>query len=141
MTEHEQTQERTSGGLLGKVVGRAKQLAGSALGNPSLDREGRLQQVRVEAEKEAIEHGQRADEMDAEAKLTIAKAETETERREVEQELAQLSDEERIERERQQNKRQAKAAQVEELREATALEREANRAERAAEAVDPEQSR
>jgi hypothetical protein len=141
MTDHEQTQERAAGGLLGKAAGRAKQIVGSALGNDRLDREGRLQQVQVEAEEEAIERGQEADEKDAEAKLTIAKAETETERRELEQEFSQLSAEERIERERAQNKRQAGAAHAEEVREATALEREANRAERAADAVDPEQGR
>ena len=141
MTDHEQTQERAAGGLLGKAAGRAKEIVGSALGNSQLDREGRLQQAQVEAEEEAIEHGQAADEKDAEAKLAIARAETETERRELEQELSQLSDEERIEREKAQNKRQAKAAQAEELREATALEREANRAERLADAIDPEQGR
>jgi uncharacterized protein YjbJ (UPF0337 family) len=141
MTDHEQTQERTAGGLLGKAAGRAKEIVGSALGNSQLDREGRLQQVQVEAEEEAIGRGQEAEEKDAEAKLAIAKAETETERRELEQELSQLSDEERIEREKAQNKRQAKAAHAEEVREATALEREANRADRLADTIDPEQSR
>ena len=53
MTDHEQTQERAAGGLLGKAAGRAKQLVGSALGNSQLDGEGRLQQVGVEAETDA----------------------------------------------------------------------------------------
>jgi uncharacterized protein YjbJ (UPF0337 family) len=141
MSDHEQVSERTSGGLLGKVSGRAKQLVGSAFGNADLDREGRLQQMQVEAEEEAIERGQEADEKDAEAKLAIARAETETERRELELELSQLSDEERIEREEAQNKRQAKAAHAEEVREAAALEGEANRAERVAGAIDPERGR
>lgn len=141
MTDYEQTQERAAGGLLGKAAGRAKQLVGSALGHSQLDREGRLQQVQVEAATDAAKSGEEADRKDAEAKLAIAKAETETERRELEQELSRLSDEERIERERAQNERQAKAAHAEEVREAAALEREANRAERAADAVDPEQSR
>jgi uncharacterized protein YjbJ (UPF0337 family) len=141
MNDHEQMQERTAGGLLGKAAGRAKEIVGSALGNSQLDREGRLQQVQVEAEEEAIGRGQEAEEKDAEAKLAIAKAETETERRELEQELSQLSDEERIEREQAQNKRQAKAAHAEEVREASALEHEANRADRLADAIDPEQGR
>jgi len=141
MTDHEQTQERAAGGLLGKVSGRAKQLVGSAFGNSQLDREGRLQQVQVEVEEEAIERSQEVDEKDAEARLAIAKAETESERREVEQELAQMSEEERIEHEQAQGKRQAKAAHAEEVREATALEREANRADRAADAIDPGQRR
>ena len=141
MTDHEQVSERTSGGLLGRVSGRAKQLVGSAFGNSELDREGRLQQVQVEAEEEAIERGQEAEEKDAEAKLAIAKAETETERREVELELAQMSDEERIEHEQARNKRQAEAAHAEEVRKAAALEREAKGAERLADELDPEQSR
>jgi uncharacterized protein YjbJ (UPF0337 family) len=141
MTDHERTQERTAGGLLGKVAGRAKEVFGSALGSSQLDREGRLQQVQVEAEEDAIEHGREADKKDAEAKLTADKAEAEAERRELEQELSQLSDEERIERERQRNKRQAETAHAEELREAETLEREANRAEQVADAVDPEQGR
>lgn len=141
MTDQEQRQERTAGGLLGKAAGRAKEVVGSALGNSELDREGRLQQVQVEAEREAIEHGREAEEKDAEAKLRIAKAETETERRELEQELSQMSEEERIEHERAQNERQAKAAHAEEVREAAALEQQANRAERVADAVDPEQDR
>lgn len=141
MTNHVQTQERVSGGLLGKAAGRAKRFVGVALGNSQLDREGRLQQVQAEAEKGAIERGQEADDRDAEAKLKIAKAETETQRRELEQELSQLSDAERIERERAQNERQAKAAHDKEVREAANLEREANRAARLADAVDPEQAR
>jgi uncharacterized protein YjbJ (UPF0337 family) len=141
MTDHEQVSERASGGLLGKVSGRAKQLVGSAFGNSELDREGRLQRFQVEAEEEAIERGQEADEKDAEVKLAIARAETETERREVEQELSRMSEEERIEHERAQNRRQAKAAYAEEVRQAAALEREANSAERLADAVDPERAR
>jgi uncharacterized protein YjbJ (UPF0337 family) len=141
MTDHEQTQEKTAGGLLGKAAGRAKEIVGSTLGNSQLDREGRLQQAQVEAEEEAIEHGQAADEKDAEAKLAIARAETESERRELELELSQLSDEERIEREKAQNKRQARAAQAEEVRDATTLERAADDADRLADTIDPEQGR
>jgi hypothetical protein len=75
------------------------------------------------------------------AKEIVGSAETETARRELEQELAQMSDEERIEREQAQEKRQAKAAQAEEIREASALELEAGRAERVAGAVDSEPGR
>jgi uncharacterized protein YjbJ (UPF0337 family) len=141
MSEHQQTSEQVAGGLLGKFAGRAKEIVGSALGHSELDREGRLQQFQVDAEQEAIMRGEEAEEKDAEAKLAIAKAETETARRELEQELSQMSDEERIEREQAQEKRQAKAAQAEEIREASALEREASRAERVADAVDPEPGR
>jgi uncharacterized protein YjbJ (UPF0337 family) len=141
MTKHDQTSEQTAGGLLGKASGRAKELVGSVFGNPELDREGRLQQVQVEAEQEAIQRGEEADTKDAEAKLAIAKAETDTERRELEQEISQLGDEERIEREQAQEKRQAKAAHAEEVRAAGGLEREASRAERIADSADPEDGR
>ena len=141
MSDHQQTSEQAAGGLLGKAAGRAKEIVGSALGKSELDREGRLQQFQVEAEQGAIRRGEEAEEKDAEARLAIAKAETETARRELEQELSQMSDEERIEREQAQEKRQAKAAQAEEIREASALEREASRAERVADAVDPEPGR
>lgn len=48
-------QERVAGGPLGKAVGRAKQLAGAALGREELDREGRLQESQAEADMEAAE--------------------------------------------------------------------------------------
>jgi uncharacterized protein YjbJ (UPF0337 family) len=57
MSENQQTSEHVAGGLLGKAAGRAKEIVGSALGKSELGREGRLQQVQVEAEGEAIERG------------------------------------------------------------------------------------
>jgi uncharacterized protein YjbJ (UPF0337 family) len=170
MSDHEHSTERTAGGLLGKAAGRAKEAIGSALGNSGLDRKGRLQQVRVEAENEAVELGQVADEKDAEGKLANAQAETETERRKLELELSRMTAEERIERERAQaqhdaeqrsraregaskakqqaaefqadrERRHAKAADAEEVREAAALEKEAKRAEQIADAMHPEASR
>ncbi|MEA2310509.1 MAG: hypothetical protein QOE28_477, partial [Solirubrobacteraceae bacterium] len=41
MTDPEE-QERTTGGLAGKVLGKAKAAAGSLTGNDELAREGRL---------------------------------------------------------------------------------------------------
>ena len=46
-------QERVVGGPLGRAVGRAKQLAGAALGREDLGREGRLQEIQAETEAEA----------------------------------------------------------------------------------------
>jgi uncharacterized protein YjbJ (UPF0337 family) len=46
-------EERTSGGPIGRLAGRAKEAVGAALGREDLHREGRLQQVRSEAEREA----------------------------------------------------------------------------------------
>jgi len=42
-------QERVAGGPLGKVVGKAKQMAGAALGREDLHREGQLQEVQADA--------------------------------------------------------------------------------------------
>jgi uncharacterized protein YjbJ (UPF0337 family) len=141
MPDHERTQKRSTGGPLGKAAGRAKEIAGSLLGNDQLDREGRLQQVQVEAEEEAAERERKAEEKGAEAKLSIAKAATDAERRELRRELSQMSEEERIEHERERDKRQAEAAHAEEIRQAATLEREADRAERVADSIDPGQGR
>ena len=46
-------QERVAGGPLGKVVGRAKQLAGAAMGRQDLHREGQLQEVQADTQAEA----------------------------------------------------------------------------------------
>jgi uncharacterized protein YjbJ (UPF0337 family) len=42
--------ERTAGGVVGKVVGKAKEALGGAIENEDLAREGRLQQAQSEAE-------------------------------------------------------------------------------------------
>ena len=47
------TTERTSGGLVGKAAGKAKELAGETLGNEELAREGRLQQAQGDADVDA----------------------------------------------------------------------------------------
>lgn len=46
-------QEAAAGGTIGKLAGRAKELAGTVLGRDDLHREGKLQQVQSEAEKDA----------------------------------------------------------------------------------------
>lgn len=48
-----QDSERTSGGLVGKVVGKTKNALGAATGNDELAREGRLQEAQSETELEA----------------------------------------------------------------------------------------
>jgi uncharacterized protein YjbJ (UPF0337 family) len=45
--------ERTAGGPLGRIAGKIKETAGSAVGNDELAREGRLQQAHVDASEEA----------------------------------------------------------------------------------------
>lgn len=123
MNASKKTPERTAGGLLGKVAGRAKEVAGSALGREDLHREGRLQQVQVEAEQQAAERARLAREKDEEAELAAARAETEVTRRTIELEASEATAEEKIERD------------------AVEVERDARRAELAADAIDPEEKR
>ena len=64
------TTERTSRGIAGKAAGKAKELAGEALRNEELAREGRLQQSQgdadVKAAKARAEAKQRKEEADLE---------------------------------------------------------------------------
>ncbi len=53
--------ELTREGLLGKLAGKAKEAAGSLVGNDDLAREGRLQQAEVEAEAEAAREADQTD--------------------------------------------------------------------------------
>src|SRR4051794_40324109 len=52
MSEPESS-ETTTGGAVGRLVGKAKAAAGSLLGNSDLEREGRLQQAQADAEARA----------------------------------------------------------------------------------------
>ena len=65
------TPDETAGGPLGKLAGKAKETAGSVLGNEELAREGRLQQAQAEAEAQAT---QAASAEDATRKDTFKKA-------------------------------------------------------------------
>ena len=63
------SEEETAGGALGRIAGKAKEVAGSAIGNEDLAREGRLQQAAVEQEGEAAEAAAEARQREAEAEL------------------------------------------------------------------------
>jgi uncharacterized protein YjbJ (UPF0337 family) len=52
MSDPERSEE-VAGGTLGKVVGKAKSAVGSLIGNDNLQREGNLQQAKVEADADA----------------------------------------------------------------------------------------
>jgi uncharacterized protein YjbJ (UPF0337 family) len=67
----QENSERTAGGLVGRITGKAKQAAGSLLGNSELAREGRLQQAQVDAEDNA-RHQKNAAEQLREAKESAA---------------------------------------------------------------------
>ena len=84
MTEN----ERTAGGLLGRVAGKTKETAGSVIGDEELAREGRLQQEAVDAREEAREEAADARRVEAEAEIAEQRAENEQRRRELENELA-----------------------------------------------------
>ena len=160
--------EETAGGTLGKLAGRAKALAGAPLGREDLHREGRLQQVQSEAERDAAELADKAARKDEEAELAKEKAETEAERRQVELEANKIEAEEQAERklarERQEaervagaevtaaererraeearaegTKREAVGEQAKKRGLAGELKREARRAEEAADAIDPKE--
>jgi uncharacterized protein YjbJ (UPF0337 family) len=53
VTERDGPAEQARQGLLGKLSGKAKEVAGAVTGNDSLTAEGRLQQAEVTARQEA----------------------------------------------------------------------------------------
>ena len=77
MTEAEN--EKTTGGLVGKLAGKAKEAAGEITNNDDLAREGRLQQAQSESDLEASARADEARQHDAEAQLEQEKVETRAE--------------------------------------------------------------
>lgn len=152
MTEN----QKTAGGPLGKLVGKAKEVAGSAFGDDTLAREGRLQQASVDAEVVAEREKAEAKQRQAEADLEGEKVQIEAEKRRLQAEVAEDQRESMIERDRTDAERQAavdaaagkqRAEQAEKLAEAertadtvelAEMRAEAARAQARAEAIDPE---
>jgi uncharacterized protein YjbJ (UPF0337 family) len=122
-------QQATSGGAIGKLTGRAKELAGSVLGRDDLHREGKLQQVQSEAEKDAARLAAEAKQKDGEAELEQEKAGTAAERRQVELEAGKIEAEERAERKLAEERRETEL-------EAADLKQKAQRAEEAASLIE-----
>jgi uncharacterized protein YjbJ (UPF0337 family) len=122
MTDSE-TPERTTGGLVGKVAGKAKELAGEATDNNELAREGRLQQGQVDAAQNALRERQEAEQAEQEAQLEREKAETRREREELEAEVEQRRRDEAAERDRERAEGRAQAQASEEIRDAKAAQR------------------
>ena len=89
--------EKTTGGLVGRAVGKAKEIAGEVSGKDDLAREGRLQQGQGEAAEDAAEARKDAEQAEAEAALTDEKARVEEERRVLETERAEKRREAAIE--------------------------------------------
>jgi uncharacterized protein YjbJ (UPF0337 family) len=137
LTDHNNA-ERTTAGLVGKLTGKAKEAAGSLVGNDDLAREGGLQQAQVEAETDADRFAGEATQQAEEAALAQEKNETDLERQRLQNEVAAQEREQRIGRDRQEADREASAkaerkrAEAERLRSAqeSAAESGAERAER-----------
>jgi uncharacterized protein YjbJ (UPF0337 family) len=108
LTDQENS-ERTSGGFVGKLAGKAKEAAGSLLGNDDLAREGRLQEAQVEAEADAERSAGEAKQRADEAALKQEMDETELERQRLQNEVATREREHQIERDRQEAEREARA--------------------------------
>ena len=105
----QQNSEQTAGGLVGRIAGKAKEAAGSLVGDRDLAREGRLQQAQVDAEAEAGHEAAESRQREAEASLEAEKTETETELDRLQNEVAAQEREQRIERERQEAEREAQS--------------------------------
>ena len=99
--------EETAGGPLGKLAGKAKEAAGSVLGNEELAREGRLQQAQAEAEAEAAQADAEAQQRQAETEVEAAKADNELERERLQTELAAEEREAAIDRDEHERVREA----------------------------------
>jgi uncharacterized protein YjbJ (UPF0337 family) len=89
--------EKTAGGLIGQVVGKAKSAAGSLLGNENLKREGNLQQAQTEAEVVAERERKDAELRREDAAVKEQRAEAAAERDRLQTELAADDLHERIE--------------------------------------------
>src|SRR5688572_25712445 len=116
--------ETTSGGVVGKVVGTAKEKLGSATGNDDLAREGRLQQAAVDAENEADLEEREAEISERTAEVEANRLDVEAERRRLAVELEADEREAAIEAEKARAEAQIDAATADELRQAE-LERAA----------------
>src|SRR3954470_9265547 len=92
--------ERTTGGPLGRIAGKLKEAAGSAVGNDELAREGRLQQAHVDAAEEAVGEAAEARQREAEAALEEERARTQTERERLQAEQAAAQREQAAEADR-----------------------------------------
>ena len=168
MADSEST-ETTAGGLLGRVVGKAKAAVGALVGNDDLQREGNLQQAQSEAEGRAETEARAAELRRQELSVEEQRAEAAAERDRLRTELDAEDLKERIaQREVAEEREIAAAAALEKTaiskrealqerasdatetaarhrREAdeleiARLEHEAKKAERTAAAIDPEEA-
>ena len=94
--------ETTAGGPLGRLIGKAKEVAGKVIGQGDLAREGRLQQAQADAEARAQGRTAHAEQLQSEQQLEAAKQENELERQRLQTEIAATERDAALERERRQ---------------------------------------
>jgi uncharacterized protein YjbJ (UPF0337 family) len=137
LVSNHDTSEEVAGGLAGRLAGKAKQAAGAVLGDDDMAREGRLQEAKVDQEREAAREAAEARQAEGQAELEAERAATEEERRRLETEEATAQREAAAERDRIEQERAAEERARRERAEAAALERSgtaaADATERAAE--------
>jgi uncharacterized protein YjbJ (UPF0337 family) len=162
--------ERTTGGLIGKAIGKAKAAIGDLRGDHELAREGRLQQAQSDLERDARETAARASRKEAAADTRRQEAENDRERASLETAIADDDKRRRVEQDRETEQRDAEMrtahrkaeigtqreaehdaadseehradrAQVAAAEHAVALQREAHRADQHADEIDPEEER
>ena len=132
MTDPESS-ETTAGGVVGRLVGKAKSAAGALVGNEDLQREGNLQQARVEADADA-ERERRAAELRAEeVAVTERRAEAAAERDRL---RAEVEAEERKERAHDDEVRREREIAVDAAGEQAAVEQREELQERVADAAE-----
>ena len=132
MTDPE-SPERTAGGLLGEVVGRAKSAVGSLFGNQDLQREGNLQQAQVEAEADAERAGQVAVVQNREALVVEQRGAAAAERDRLRAELEAEETKQRLEEDK---LRRAGQLAADAAGQQAAIQEHAQRQERVAETVE-----
>lgn len=132
MTDPE-SPETTTGGVVGRLVGKAKSAAGALVGNEGLQREGNLQQARVEAEADAERERQAAELRAEEVAVTARRAEAAAERDRLRAEVEAEDRKERIHDEAVRREREIATAAAGEH---AAVEQRAESQQRAADAAE-----
>ena len=117
--------ETTSGGLVGKLAGKAKDVAGRVIGDEDLAREGRLQDAAADADITAQKHAAEAQRHDQAAQLEQEKADLQAEQQRLQTEVAADQREDQIEADRRQAEQQAETTAAKERADAARTEQAA----------------
>lgn len=120
-------------GVFDKVAGKVKQVAGTVLGNEDLKEEGRLHEVKADAESQAAAKAAEAEQREEEAEVAAKQQELVAERQRLVAEEAADAEAERIERAR--VAAEAKV-EVEHTQREASLERQEQAQEQAVDAVE-----